>query len=78
MVHTYLPIQNVPDNWKHYTPTWPEISIVAASIAGVLLIITLFARFFPILSIWEMMEGEHIDLQEIDKLNYEKNHEYEK
>lgn len=68
LLHPFLPIQNVPDSWKHYFPTWTELSIVSASLAGVLLIITLFSRLFPIISIWEAMEGEGIDLEEMDQL----------
>ncbi|MFI5150482.1 MAG: NrfD/PsrC family molybdoenzyme membrane anchor subunit [Bacteroidia bacterium] len=71
LLHPYLPIQNVPDSWKHYFPTFIEMSIVAASLAGVLLIITLFSRLFPIISIWETLEGEGIDLEEMDQIKKE-------
>jgi molybdopterin-containing oxidoreductase family membrane subunit len=67
MLNPYLPIQNVPDNWKHYFPTWVEIAIISASLAGVLFIITLFSRFFPIISNWEVLEGKGIDLEELDE-----------
>ncbi|MBK5285790.1 MAG: polysulfide reductase NrfD, partial [Bacteroidia bacterium] len=66
MLHPYLPIQNVPAGWASYFPSWVEISIVAASVAGVLLIITIFSKLFPMISIWETMEGEGIDLEEMD------------
>jgi molybdopterin-containing oxidoreductase family membrane subunit len=66
MLHPYTPIQNVPANWAVYFPTWIEISIVAASLAGVLLIITIFSRFFPIISVWETLENEGIELEELD------------
>ncbi len=69
MLHPYLPIQNVPANWASYFPSWVEISIVSASLAGVLLIITLFSKLFPMISIWETMEGEGIDLEEMDNQN---------
>ena len=68
LLHPYVAIQNVPENWKHYVPTWIEISIVGASLAGVLLIITLFSRLFPIISIWEALEEQGIDLEEMDHL----------
>ena len=71
LLHPYLPIQNVPENWTHYVPTFIEMSIVAASLAGVLLIITLFSKFFPIISIWETLEGQEIDLEEMDKLKHD-------
>jgi len=72
LLHPYLPIQNVPDNWTHYFPSWIEIAIVSASLAGVMLIITLFSRLFPIIAIWEALEGEGIDLEEMDHINHEK------
>ena len=72
LVHPYLPIQNVPDSWKNYFPSWVEMAIVSASLAGVLLIITIFSRLFPIISIWETLENEGIELDELDKLKNEK------
>ncbi len=73
LLHPYLPIQNVPASWTQYFPSWVEIAIVSASLAGVLLIITIFSRLFPIISIWETMENEGIELDELDKLKNEKN-----
>ncbi len=72
LVHPYLPIQNVPESWKNYFPSWVEVAIVSASLAGVLLIITIFSRLFPIISIWETLENEGIELDELDKLKNEK------
>ena len=66
MLHPYTPIQSVPANWAVYFPTWIEIAIVSASLAGVLLIITIFSKFFPIVSIWETLENEGIELEEMD------------
>lgn len=57
LVHPYMPIQNVPDSWKHYTPSMIEMTIVAATFAGLLLIVTIFSRLFPIISVWEVAEG---------------------
>jgi Polysulphide reductase, NrfD len=39
-----------------YSPTWVEWSILASGFAGFMLLLTLFARFFPILAVWEMKE----------------------
>jgi len=39
-----------------YSPTWVEWSILASGFAGFSLLMTLFARFFPILAVWEMKE----------------------
>jgi molybdopterin-containing oxidoreductase family membrane subunit len=49
-----LPIQNVPESWSHYIPTYYEIVITSMTIAIVLLIITWFAKFFPIIPVWEV------------------------
>ena len=46
LAHPYLPIQDVPDSWKHYSPSLVEMTIVAATFAAMLLIVTLFTRFF--------------------------------
>jgi molybdopterin-containing oxidoreductase family membrane subunit len=54
LLHPYLPMQEVPESYKHYFPTFAEWSITIASLAGVLLLITWFARIFPIIPIWEM------------------------
>ncbi len=66
MLHPYTPIQNVPANWAVYFPSWVEIAIVSGSLAGVLLLITLFSKLFPIISIWETLESEGIELEELD------------
>jgi Ni/Fe-hydrogenase subunit HybB-like protein len=41
-----------------YVPTWVEWSITVGAFAGLSLMFVLFARLFPIISIWEMKEGE--------------------
>jgi Ni/Fe-hydrogenase subunit HybB-like protein len=66
--HPLLPIQDVPESWKHYTPSVIEMTIVAATIAGTILITTLFSRFFPIISVWEVAEGKLEGKEEI--INY--------
>lgn len=48
-----LPMQNVPESWHHYIPTYYESVITLMTIAIVLLIITWFAKFFPLVPIWE-------------------------
>lgn len=57
----YLPMQRLPWEWEHYRPTWVEWSITAAAFAGFLLIYTLLAKLFPIVSIWETREGEAME-----------------
>jgi molybdopterin-containing oxidoreductase family membrane subunit len=68
LAHPYLPIQDVPASWKHYSPSLVEMTIVAATFAAMMLIVTLFSRFFPIISVWEVAEGKLEGKDEI--INY--------
>ena len=52
----YFPIQNEPEHWTTYSPTVPEIAITVASFILVLLIMTVLAKLFPIIPIWEVKE----------------------
>ncbi|MBN8577943.1 MAG: polysulfide reductase NrfD [Cytophagales bacterium] len=54
--HPFLPIEGVPEAWRHYSPTWMEWAITAATLATALLIITLLVRFLPIVPIYETAE----------------------
>ncbi|NDP22652.1 MAG: polysulfide reductase NrfD [Paludibacter sp.] len=58
--HPFLPIQNVPFEFKHYTPTFIEILITIAPILLVLIIITVLSKVIPIIPIQEAIE-EHED-----------------
>lgn len=50
----------LPYEWGVYTPSLVETVITLSSFAGFALIITVFAKFFPIISLEEMAEGwEH-------------------
>ena len=51
--HSHLPFV-----WRDYAPTWVEISIVGATFAGFTLLYLLFTKFFPIVAIWEIKEGQ--------------------
>ncbi len=53
LLNPFLPMQNVPESYKHYFPSWEEWAIAMGSMAGALLIITIFARIFPIIPIQE-------------------------
>ncbi|HRH65352.1 MAG TPA: polysulfide reductase NrfD [Bacteroidia bacterium] len=68
LAHPYLPIQDVPDSWRHYSPSLVEMTIVVATFAAMMLIVTLFSRFFPIISVWEVAEGKLEGKDEI--INY--------
>ncbi len=56
MEHPYLPIQNVPLNFKVYTPTLIEILVTIAPIILVLIIITVLSKVIPIIPINETIE----------------------
>ena len=54
--HPYLPIQNVPMNFKIYTPTLIEILITIAPFILVLMIVTILSKVIPIVPIHETVE----------------------
>jgi len=41
----------------HYLPSWVELSILAGTFAGFILLYMVATKFFPIVSIWEVEEG---------------------
>ncbi len=51
--HPQFPIQNVPEHFTHYIPTYTELAVTMATLAGALLIITMLVRIFPVIPIWE-------------------------
>lgn len=59
LLHPFLPMQEVPEKYKHYFPSWEEWAIAMGSLAGALLIITIFVRIFPIIPIQETITEEH-------------------
>ncbi len=52
--HKYLPY-----DWGSYRPTWAEITISLGTLAGMVLLYVLFAKFVPMISIWELKGGQH-------------------
>jgi molybdopterin-containing oxidoreductase family membrane subunit len=52
--HKYL-----PNSWGHYRPRPVEIVITIATFAAMMLLYTLFSKFVPIISIWELKVGDH-------------------
>ncbi len=59
--HPYLPVQNVPENFMHYSPTSIEIMITLFSFVSAMLIITILSKLFPVITIWEYAEEKGID-----------------
>lgn len=59
LLHPFLPMYNVPENYHHYYPSWEEWAIALGSLAGALLVITFFVRIFPIVPIHETITEQH-------------------
>jgi Ni/Fe-hydrogenase subunit HybB-like protein len=59
LLHPFLPMTDVPESYKHYLPSWQEWAIAVGSLAGALLVITFFARIFPIIPIQETINEQH-------------------
>lgn len=62
LLHPFLPMHDAPAQYHHYFPSWEEWAIAIGSLAGALLIITFFARIFPIIPIHEtIIEDENAE-----------------
>ena len=59
LLHPFLPMHDVPKSYLHYFPSWQEWAIAIGSLAGALLVITFFARIFPIIPIQETLTEQH-------------------
>ena len=57
LLHPYIPIQNPPAGYGSYFPSLIEWSIALASVAGFMLVYTLFSKLFPIITLWETAEA---------------------
>ncbi len=65
LMHPHLPIQNVPANFHEYWPTAIEWAVTGMAIAGAILIVTILAKLFPIMPIWEIAHEEGISEEEM-------------
>ena len=54
LAHKYLPY-----TWGSYRPSWAEILIMVGTFMGMILLYVLFAKFVPMVSIWELKGGQH-------------------
>jgi len=43
----------------YYFPSWVELAITAGWVSGFILLLMLFTRFFPSITVWEVKEGLH-------------------
>lgn len=57
-----LRVPLMPYEPANYSPSWVEWSITAGAFAMFMLLISLFARLFPVVSVWEIKEQEEINL----------------
>jgi molybdopterin-containing oxidoreductase family membrane subunit len=60
LLHPFLPMDNTPESFRHYFPSWEEWAIAMGSLAGALLVITFFVRIFPIVPIHETIVEDKI------------------
>jgi len=56
MEHPFLPVQNVPINFKVYSPTLIEIGVTIAPMIMAVLIITILSKVIPVIPIHETLE----------------------
>jgi Ni/Fe-hydrogenase subunit HybB-like protein len=49
-----LSFVRLPAAWGRYSPTWVEISISVATFSAMAVLYLVFAKLFPIISIWEL------------------------
>jgi molybdopterin-containing oxidoreductase family membrane subunit len=47
-----------------YLPSWVELSIMAATFSGFILVYMVATKFFPIISLWEIQEGREEAVRE--------------
>ena len=59
LLNPFLPMQEVPASYHYYFPSWEEWAIAMGSLAGALLVITFFARIYPIIPIQETITEQH-------------------
>lgn len=62
MLHPFLPKYDAPAAYSHYFPSWYEWAIAAGSLAGMLLIITILVRLFPVISIYKTITDHEEEL----------------
>lgn len=60
MLHPFLPIQGVPESWRHYFPSLHEWLITSATLAMALLIITLLVRYIPVIPIQRTADEQEV------------------
>lgn len=59
LLHPLLPMQEAPASYHYYFPSWEEWAITMGTLAGALLVITFFARIYPIIPIQETITEQN-------------------
>jgi molybdopterin-containing oxidoreductase family membrane subunit len=54
-----LSTKQLPYSWGHYRPQPVEIALMISTFFAMALLFTLFAKFVPMISIWELKVGDH-------------------
>jgi Ni/Fe-hydrogenase subunit HybB-like protein len=60
--HPHLPMQNVPQEFHHYSPTGLEITLTVGTFFLSIVIITILSKLFPVISIWETAYSKGVNL----------------
>jgi molybdopterin-containing oxidoreductase family membrane subunit len=50
-----------------YWPSWVELSIMAGTFSGFILVYMVATKFFPIISLWEIQEGREESVREVSE-----------
>jgi len=73
MLHPYLPIQGVPEEWIHYVPNGYEMLVTGLALSGTVLTMTIISKIFPVVSITETLEEQGITHEQLAlEINSEK------
>ena len=80
MLHPFIAIQHAQPGYATYYPTLIEWTITASSLAGFLLLIILLFKLFPVITMWEVIEGveksseEEVGLENLSNLQIIRGH----
>jgi Ni/Fe-hydrogenase subunit HybB-like protein len=67
LLHPFLPIEGVPESWRHYFPSLHEWLITIATLAMALLIITLLVRYLPVIPIQRTAEELNLNNNDLNE-----------
>ncbi len=56
-----LHVPLMPGEPPSYWPTWVEVGITVGAISGFALVISIFAKIFPVISVWEVKEHQELE-----------------